>query len=47
MYLTVTEYAVKHKITRQAVYNRITAGHISTDRIRKNDAGQITIKERD
>lgn len=47
MYLTITEYAEKHGITRQSVYNRIKAGHISPDRIRKNDAGKIEIRERD
>ena len=47
MYLTIIEYADKHKITRQAVYNRIKAGHITPERIRKNDAGKIEIKERD
>ncbi len=46
MYLTITEYADKNNITRQSVYNRIKAGHISPDRIRKNDAGKIEIKER-
>ena len=47
MYLTISKYAEKHEISRQAVYNRIKAGHITPERIRKNDAGQIEIRERD
>lgn len=47
MYLTVKEYAEKNGITRQAVMNRIKAGHISQERLKKNDAGFIVIKERD
>lgn len=47
MYLTVKEYAEKNNITRQAVMNRIKAGHISQDRLDKNDAGIIVIKERE
>ena len=46
MYLTVTEYAEKHGITRQGVHNRIKSGNISPDRIKKNDGGKIIIKER-
>lgn len=47
MYLSITEYAKKNDITRQSVYNRIKAGHISSDRIKKDDAGKIIIKERE
>ena len=47
MYLTITEYAEKYGITRQSVYNRIKAGHIHPDRLRKNDGGKTEIKERD
>lgn len=47
MYLTINEYADKHGITHQAVRKRIKRGHIPSDRLRKNDAGRIEIKERD
>ncbi len=45
MYLTVNEYAKKYGITYQAVHKRIKKGHISKDRIKKNDAGRIVIKD--
>ncbi len=44
MYLTVTEYAKKEKISRQSAYNRIKKGYISKERIRKNDSGAIEIQ---
>jgi predicted DNA-binding protein YlxM (UPF0122 family) len=46
MYISVSNYAKKHNITRQAVYDRIKSGNISPDRIQKDDAGKIVIKER-
>lgn len=46
MYLSVLKYAEKHKITRQAVYDRIKSGNISADRIKKDDSGKMVIKER-
>jgi len=47
MYLTVREYAEKNKINKQEDINRIKAGQISKDRLKKNDSGFIIIKERE
>jgi hypothetical protein len=47
MYITINEYAKKHGITRQSVYMRIKKGHISQDRLGKDDGGKITIYESD